>query len=246
MIEQRLAVLYEIDRQAKSIALEFVKGKLISESIIKTIIELYSSAQVERVLKDDHFEAAYHATVTGEVEFLISRILYHYSINNNLEWKIYLRRQKEKVAPDIRIEIKNKTISIIEIKARGSWIQPFLSSERYKNDKRKLANGHTFDPDEMIKNQRNQLAKYMKVFDLTKSEIFYLLPTLDGVHRLKYESKLNDYFNYFGETSQIPKENFILLSTNMVLNLGCKPDLNNLQPTDYFEGMIHKISNTPH
>jgi len=244
MKKERLAVLYEIDRQANIIALDFVKGKLISETIIKTIIELYSSAQVERVLKDDHFEAAYHATVTGEVEFLISRILYHYSIKKNLEWKIYLRRQKDKVAPDIRIDIKNKTISIIEIKARGSWIQPFLSKERYENDKIKLANGHKFDPDEMINNQRNQLAKYMKVFDLTKSEIFYLLPTLDGVHRLKYKSKLNDYFNYFGKTSQIPKENFILLSTNMSLNLGCKPDLGNLQPTNHFESMVTRITDS--
>lgn len=242
MIEQRLALLHEIDRRSKSIALEFINSGLITENVIRTIIELYSSAQVERVLIDEHFEAAYHAPVTGELEFLISRILFHFSDKNKLRWKIYLRRQESSVAPDIRISKEDKTISVIEIKAKGGWIQPFLSLERYNSDTKKFNDGHHFNPDDLIAKHRHQLNKYMITFGLTNKDVYYFLPTLALVHRKKYKSTLDDYFNYFSTTSQLPKENFILLSTNKRLDLGHKPNLTALEPTDHLERMIRELT----
>ncbi len=243
MIEQRLALLHEIDRRANSIALEFVNSDLITENIIETIIELYSSAQVERVLTDEHFEAAYHAPVTGELEFLISRVLFHYSNKNKLEWKIYLRRQESRVAPDIRITKNNKTISVIEIKAKGGWIQPFLSLERFESDTAKFIAGHDFNPADLVERQRHQLSKYTTTFGLQKEDIYFLLPTLALVHRKKYKATLSDYFDYFSTTSLLPKENFILLSSNKRLDLAKKPNLTALEPTDHLERMIRELTN---
>lgn len=241
MKQQRLALLHEIDRQSKVIALKFAYGNLITEDILKTIIELYSSAQVERVLADEHFEAAYHAPVTGELEFFIARVIFHFSEEKRLRWKILLRRQESSVAPDIRLLKDNKTISIIEIKAKGGWIQPFLSLERYESDKIKFNGGHPFNPQDLIDKQRNQLSKYISTFNLDKDDIFFFLPTLALVHRKKYKSTLADYYQYFSTTSQISKDNFILLSTNLRLDLGHKPDITSLQPTDNFEKMITRL-----
>lgn len=243
MKQQRLALLHEIDRQSKVIALKFASGSLITEDILKTIIELYASAQVERVLVDDFFEAAYHAPVTGELEFFIARIIFHFSNEKNLHWKVLLRRQESSVAPDIRILKDGKTISIIEIKAKGGWIQPFLSSDRYKNDKIKFEAGHPFNPQDLIDKQQLQLSKYTSTFNLDADDIFFLLPTMALVHRKKYNATLEDYYHYFSLTSKISKDNFILLSTNLRLDLAFKPDLSALQPTNNFEKMLQRLMN---
>lgn len=243
MIQRRLALLQEVDLRAKSIASEFVKGNLITAKILRTIVELYSSAQVEQLLKDEYFEAAYHAPVTGELEFFISRILFYYSESNKLQWKIHLRKQKSKVAPDIRISKNGETISVIEIKAKGGWIQPFLSLERYERDVAKYNTGnYHMNPEEVITKQRLQLSKYESKFGLQKNDIYYFLPTLALVHREKYASTISDYYEYFSSTSYLPKENFILLSNNRRLDLSSKPNLDNLEPTDNFERMIREIS----
>lgn len=224
------------------IALKFVNGNLITDDILKTIIELYASAQVERVLADEHFEAAYHAPVTGELEFFIARVIFHFSEEKKLQWKILLRRQESNVVPDIRILKDNKTISIIEIKAKGGWIQPFLSSEKYESDKIKFNAGHPFNPQDLINKQKNQLSKYISTFSLDKSDIFFFLPTLALVHRKKYKATLANYYQYFSTTSQISKDNFILLSANLRLDLAHKPNITNLQPTDSFEKMLTRLT----
>lgn len=242
MRQQRLGLLNVIDERAKFVAELFVDGKSISETILNTIIELYSSAKVERELQNDFFEAAYHTPITGELEFFISRILLHFSIINKLEWKILLRRQASGCAPDIRIQRHQHDIAIIEIKAKGGWIQPFLSSERYSHDRMRKSRGETeFEPDNLISNQRNQLRKYMSTFNLPKKNMFFLLPTLALVHRKKYKSELSDYYHYFSQTSDLPEENLILLSANRRLDLS-RPGEVLLEPTSNFERMLNYLS----
>ncbi|MBL0255097.1 MAG: hypothetical protein IPQ27_09070 [Chitinophagaceae bacterium] len=118
MFQTRLAYLSDIDKIAKSIAEDFTGGQKITERLLKTIIDLYQSAKVEQAFKDEYFETAYHSPITGELEFFIARILFHYSALNDKKWKIYLRRQESKTAPDIRLLKNDKTFAIIEVKAR--------------------------------------------------------------------------------------------------------------------------------
>lgn len=242
MKQQRLALLNEIDKQAQTLAIKFIEGKSITEDILKTIIELYSSAQIERELSDAYFETAYHTPVTGELEFYIARTIFHFSKIQDLGWKILLRKQENKVAPDIRILKNGETISIIEIKAKGGWIQPFLSPERYEKDKHKFDNGHSYNPDDLVQKFRSQLSKYTEKFNLTKNDIYFFLPTLALVHRKKYKSNLSDYYNYFSITSELPKENFIILSENLRLDLAHKPDIQALNSTNNFERMLQSLS----
>jgi hypothetical protein len=242
--DKRLVLLNEVDKRAKSISNKLTLEEPVTKDILKTIIELYNSAKVESVLADDYFEAAYHTPITGELEFLIARILYHYSILKKLKWKIYLRRQENSTVPDIRINKSNETISIIEIKAKGGWIQPFLSLERYNNDKLKMKSGASqYDPDELIFRQRKQLNKYISNFRLKKTDLYFFLPTLALVHRKKYKSTLDDYYINFSKTSELPKENFILLSKNKRLDLSHKPNINSLEPSDNFERMVKLLLN---
>lgn len=241
MKKERLSLLNAVDRRAKSVADHFVMGELITEEIINTIIDLYTSAKVERDLQDEFFEAAYHAPITGELEFFIARILYHISNFKNLKWKIFLRRQESKTAPDIRIQKEGETISIIEIKAKGGWIQPFLSPERYTHDRMRKSKGETlFEPDGLIQNHRNQLTKYISTFNLNVEDVFFFLPTLALVHRKKYKSTLEDYYSYFNKTSSLPESNLILLSSNKRLDLS-NPSILPLEPTNNFERMINEI-----
>jgi hypothetical protein len=239
--EMRLKLINEIDERAKHLARSFVDGEQITENLLKTIIELYDSAQIEKDIIDDNFEVAYHTPVTGELELLIARILFHYSKSKELGWKIFLRRQVQKTAPDIRIEINNKTIAIIEIKAKGGWIQPFLSPERYANDKVKFNLDNSFNPDSLILRQKNQLDKYKTTFEINKSNIYFFLPTLALVHRKKYETSIDEYYEYFTKTSGLPKNNYILLSENRRLDLAYKPNLDQLQPTNNFEWMLKDL-----
>lgn len=74
MLEIKKELYQVIDKNAKSLALDFSKGKLITNRILETIIELYESAKIERDFTDDYFQTAYHSPITGELEFFISRI----------------------------------------------------------------------------------------------------------------------------------------------------------------------------
>lgn len=244
MKEFRLKLINRIDEIASSLNEEFIQNGSISENLLKTIFRLYSSARIEQELKNQYFEAAYHPPITGELEFLISRILYHYSKSKELNWKILLRKQENRTSPDIRIISKNKTIAIIEIKANGGWIQPFLSKARYDHDRdRKNAMITNFDPDDFIAKQKKQLEKYQITFNLKPEDIFYFLPTLAAVHRKKDGTTLDDYYKYFSAVSGLPHSNFVLLSSNLYLKLSNNPTIENLCPLMSFENMVDTIRN---
>jgi hypothetical protein len=242
MIHSRLKYYQDIDENAKEIASDFVRQLPITEKVLNAIIAMYQSAKVEHFFRDDFFESAYHSPITGELEFFISRILYHQSKFLNKNWKILLRRQESKTAPDIRLLKDNKTFAIIEVKAKAGWIQPFLSPERFHNDKTRLLNGKSgFDPDNLIRNSREQLRKYFDTFGITNNDVFLFLPTLALVHRKKYTTDLNGYYVYFATTSGLPKDNLILLSQNKRLDLSYLT--NDLSPTNDFEKLLTKLSN---
>ncbi len=230
-----------IDKMAKKIADNFVAGSFISEEILKFINELYLSAKVEQSFKSSLFETAYHTPISSELEFYIARIFYHLSELKRKDWKILLRRQQGKTAPDIRIEKGGKTIAIVEIKAKAGWIQPFFSEQRYNVDKERFEKGSSFDPDALIVKSREQLTKYFQVFAITNDDIFLLLPTLALVHRKKYNTTLEEYRNYFSQTSGFPKENLILLSENKLLDLSLAVEGKELSPTRDFEKLLEKL-----
>jgi len=231
-----------LDRKARHLAFNLSKGQEVTKLLLDYISELYDSAKSEKDFINDKFESAYHNPITSDLEFLIVRTLYHYSNIKNLNWKVCLRKQKGKTAPDIRVDKNNKTIAIIEIKARAGWIQPFFSQEREKKDTKKLKEGTgKYDPKDLIKNQKYQLSKYVKTFKIKKDQIFLLLPTLSGVHRKISNRKLSDYENDFAKNSGLSKDNLILLSKNLLLNLSPDCKRKNYQPTDKFERFIKKI-----
>lgn len=243
IISSKLGYYNTLDSKAQAIAENLKNEKPVTNEIMKVIIDLYKSAKVEHNFTNiDKFESAYHSPITSELEFVISRILYHYSENNELGWKILLRKQKEKTAPDIRIERKQKTIAVIEIKAKAGWIQPFLSSDRFDYDMERLKNKKSeFNPEVLIRNSKNQLKKYKDTFHLEYENIYFLLPTLTLVHRKRYNKELYEYVEYFVKTSGLPTDNLILLSKNLRLNLSRADKIENLEPTSCFERMITKL-----
>jgi len=236
----RLKYYQDIDVEAKSIVIQYLEGKPITDKMLKTIISIYHSAKVEQEFKDEFFESAYHSPITGELEFYIARIIYHLSLELKKNWKIFLRRQEKHCVPDIRLIKANKTFAIIEVKAKAGWIQPFLSPERYKNDKEKYINGKsTFDPEGLIQRSKNQLRKYYETYNIKHKDIYLLLPTFALVHRKKYKTTLEEYYDYFSKTSKLPKENLILLSSNKRLDLSRKSM--DLSPTEDFENLLEKL-----
>lgn len=241
MIDSKLKYYQDIDRNAKSVAENFKQNLPVTETVLSSIIAMYESAKVEQTFKDDFFETAYHSPITSELEFYIARILYHLSKLENKNWKILLRRQESNTAPDIRIVKDNKTVAIIEVKAKAGWIQPFFSPERYENDKKKLLNGtEKYNPDDIIANSKKQLTKYFETFGITNNEVFLFLPTLALVHKKKYTTDFDGYYKYFATTSGLPKENLILLSKNKSLDLSYKTT--DLSPTTDFENLLTKLS----
>jgi hypothetical protein len=236
-----------LDKKAKHIAFNFSEGRKITNLLLDYISELYDSAKVEKDFTNKKFESAYHPSVTPELEFLIARILYHYSDIKNLDWKIYLRKQFQKTAPDIRIERNKKTIAIIEIKAKAGWMQSFFSKEREIKDTKRLENGEIdHGPQKLIEDMRNQLIKYITTYKINKGQIFVFLPTLICVHRKGSKRTLKDYENDFVKNSKLKKENFILLSKNLILDLSPECKRKNYQPTNNFEEFINKTSKASH
>jgi hypothetical protein len=231
-----------LDHLAKDTSSSLTQGLPVTENILNAIIGMYSAAKVESIYEEkNRFESAYHAPITSEFEFYVARIMYHYSLMKKLEWHVFLRRQLNKTAPDVRIEIGNRTVAIIEIKARGGWIQPFLSRDRYEADKRKLhAKKSLYDPDDTIRKLKGQLSKYGDCFHVPRDAIFFLLPTLTLVHRTKYPSKIGNYYANFANTSGLPRGNLILLSENLKLDLS-HPIITNMMPTDAFERMVRQV-----
>ncbi len=231
-----------LDSKARYIAIKLSKKQKVTILLLDYIKELYESAK-DNNFNNEKFESAYHNPITSELEFLIARALYHYSIIKKTDWKIYLRRQFGKTAPDIRIESKNKTLAIIEVKAKAGWIQPFFSKETYFNDMKKLRSGESkFDPKDLIERLKNQLNKYRDTYNIKNKQIFMLLPSLIHVHRKNSSQKIKDYELQFSKNSGLPKENLILFSNNPSLDLSQKPIRKEYQATYKFENFIKLLN----
>jgi hypothetical protein len=237
MLQTRRTYYDELDRIANVAAACNLNDIQISETILRTLAQLYIAAKVEKEFEDDLFETAYHSPVTGELEFFIARILYHYSARNGRGWKVLLRRQERKTAPDIRLTKGGITFAVIEIKAKAGWMQGFFSPERFARDKAKFdLNEGALDPNVGNVKSRDQLEKYFNTFDIRAEHVFLLLPTLALVHRKKSKMDLAGYYDYFSQTSGLPRENLVLLSGNMSLDLSYK--MGELLPTGNFERML--------
>jgi hypothetical protein len=65
--------------------------------------------------------------------------------------------------------------------------------------------------------------------------------TMAMVHRKKYTTNLDGYYNYFEIVSGLPKRNFILLSKNLHLDLS-KYTNEEFQCTESFEDMIKTLA----
>lgn len=233
----------ELNRKAKIIALNLSNKKSSTPILVECIRELYSSAKLEREFKDEFFEIAYHAPISSELEFVLARVLYHISAIKKLGWKIYLRRQVSKTAPDIRIDKKGKTIAIIEVKAKAGWIQPFFNSDRAQKDILKMKNNaKAYDPRELIKKVKSQLDKYVETFGINRQQIYVFLPTLKLVHRSKSGRTLKDYLVDFAKNSGLKGNNLILLSKNLNLDLSTSIVGDKDDYTNSFESFIFKIA----
>ena len=233
-----------LDRKAKYVADKLSKSQPVTNLILDYTKELYNSAKIEiDNFNNKKFESAYHNPISSELEFLIARILYHYSNSNKLNWKIYLRRQINKATPGIGIESNIKTLAIIEIKAKAGWIQPLFSKKRYQKDKKKLKEGRSsFNPEELINKTKTRLKKYCQTYNIEPKQIFVILPSLERVHRKTLTEKLEDYEKWFAKSSELPKENFILLSKNLNLDLSSNPKRKEYKPTKRFERLISLLS----
>lgn len=227
-----------LDRKARHIAFKLSKSQPATKLILDYTRELYESAKVD-YLRNNKFESAYHNPISSELEFLIARVLYHYSNFKKKDWKIYLRRQVGKTVPDIRVESNNKTLAIIEVKAKAGWIQPFFSKERYDKDMKKLRSGESdFDPRDLIKKVKNQLKKHYETYNIKPKQVFVLLPSLKLVHRKKSTQQIKDYEAQFIKNSGLPRESLILLSNNPILELSSDPGRKEYQATNNFEKFI--------
>lgn len=248
---QKLVILKKnyynyMDRKARHIAYQLSKSRKVTKLLLDYIKELYECENnLKRSYKNDHFESAYHNPISSDLEFLVSRILYHYSKIKQMNWKIYLRRQIGKIAPDIRIEKDNKTIAIIEVKAKAGWIQCCFSSERLKKDIENFKEGKSkIDPKLLLKKFKSQFEKYHKELDINPSQVFVFLPTLALVHRKKSLLKINDYDKEFAKNSGLSKQSFILLSNNLLLDLSLKPSRTEYKPTSKFEDFVYSLNNS--
>lgn len=228
----------ELDSRAKDIAAD-IDTFSATTKILATIQTLYTSAQAERLFKSETFDCAYHNPITSEFEFLLARILGHYL----LECELWLRRQQNKIAPDICLRHKGQPIAVIEIKSKAGWIQPFFSSEREKKDIAKFNAGAKYNPQDDIQKIRGQLLKYADSLGISNDKIFMLLPTLALVHRKKSPRQVEDYITDFSTNSHLPKENLILLSNNMSLDLAKESNPEAYMPTKQFESFAIGVKN---
>jgi hypothetical protein len=239
-----------IDDRAKTIAKLLSKNqgnKFSADLIMETVAELYTSAKITG-FHSESFESAYHGSITADFEFFISRILGHYSDIKNLNWKIYVRRQTKKgsvvLTPDIRIEKKQKTLAIIEVKTKVGWMQPVFNSDTVKNRLVKFNAGQlAADPRIDIQKNKEQISKYIKGFGISKDRMYMLVPTLKEAHRAnsKPARDVAFFISNFSKNSNLPSSNLILLSNNLRLNLSTAVG-KDYQSTNHFEKFIYKIS----
>jgi len=263
----RVKYYKKIDKWAMQNAEKLITGdpdSILSFDLLKQISSIYMGAKVEsKIEPSKNFSAAYHTPITGDLEFLIARTLYNYSLVKELEWKIFLRKPKKMndgmLVPDVRIDRGGKTIGIIEIKARVGWMQPFFSEEqRLKAIVRKERNPKAKDPEEIIKAAKDQLEKYIKGFGLAESKkqtMFMLVPSLEAAHRKKLTSLKSmeeiylEYKKTFSDHSGLEQQNLVVLTKDLNYDSGMI-DKKNAKPiladqglvTDEFRKMVEVIS----
>jgi hypothetical protein len=123
----------------------------------------------------------------------------------------------------------------LEIKANAGFMQAFISLEAYDKEKEK---GH--HPEELVKKQNEQLSKYKNAFET--NNVYMLLPTLESAHQKNYKTSYEGYKNNFKKNTGLPKNNLLVLSNDLNLNLGNKKsDIQKNKMTDEFEKMLDKI-----
>jgi hypothetical protein len=236
-----ISVFKKIDAKAKNIAEMYCEGKKITLEIAGVIIDLYKSEEElkEEFKEDASFLMSYHEPISSKLEFFLARLFYHVSKEKKLDWKVYLRKQEKRCAPDIRVEKGKETIFILEVKANAGWMQCFISSEMYKKDEAK--GNH---PERLIESHKKQLTKYRDTFG--KCDVYMFLPTLKSVHREKYETKYEGYKNNFEKNTGLSKDKFVILSNYLQLNLAekkiTKDDIKIEQLTDDFEKMLDRFT----
>jgi len=234
------AVYKILDEDAKKHVTDYIKTKVITGNIVNTIIKLYNDVSEEKKFNDEYFQSAYQMSVTPLFEFYLGRLFFHYFKIRGIEAVVYLRKQTQKCAPDIRIEQKGKTKAIIEVKIKGGWIQPFFSQERYDNDiEKKNNNIRDFNPQEIVDKQNDQINKYNEIFG--NPLVFVLLPTFNMIHRKKYKATIESYKIVFHKRTGLPKKNLVVLSKNLILNLSKAKKTDNLDLTNDFEFMFESI-----
>ncbi len=231
-----------LDRKARHIAYLLKRNKKVTKLLLDYISELYDCANTEKDFSNDYFQSAYHQPITSDLEFMLARILYHYSNLYKLNWVISLRKQKKNVetgkmvAPDIKIEKEGRIIAIIEIKAKAGWMQPFFSEKRELKDKE--LGRH---PEKKINESRDQLLKYACLDNCQKNNVFVFLPTFIHVDRKKYNDTIDSYRKTFAKNSTLNEENLIILSENTSLNLTLSNERQDYQPTGDFEHFVNKL-----
>ena len=237
----------QLDRSAVKIADRLTRGKPVTLLILKSIRELYVAARSGSVLRmgDRHFEAAYHPPISSDLEFLIARVLYHYSRLLDLGWIIFLRRQVRKMAPDVRIELDGQTLAVIEVKAKAGWAQTIFSDYVYALDMRRYEQGKGEDPALGVKRFRDQCSKYYREFQLTKDRVFVLLPSLVLVHRKKSAGTIRDYEATFRRNTELSEHSLILLSSNLLLDLSSDHAQSAYRPTNRLERFIRTLHVMP-
>lgn len=247
--ESKLASLREryyrcLDDEATYIAARLTSNKRTTEIILDCIREMYEAAKSEGLPEtgDPSFESAYHPPISSDLEYLIARILYHYSRQRNLGWKVFLRRQVGKTAPDIRIALGDRTLAIVEVKAKAGWIQCIFSDDRYDSDMKRYREGKGQDPGISIQRFRVQCGKYCDTFGLTKDQMFLLLPSLIMVHRKKSYHNAQYYEETFLKNSGLSEHSFVLLSDNLLLDLSSSPTRSEYRPTDRFERFVDRLA----
>jgi hypothetical protein len=109
---------------------------------------------------------------------------------------------------------------------------------------RKLRSGTSdFDPRVLIKKVRKQMTKYSDTFEIKPERVFVFLPSLKLVHRKRSTRKLEDYEADFAKNSGLSRQNLIILSQNLSLDLSSNQLKKNFQPTDRFERFVKLLKN---
>ena len=233
-----------LDEKANRVAIELANNRPATELLLDNIKELYQSAKIEKMFEGNKttFEVAYHDPISSEFEFLLSRILVNYSKAKTLGWKIYLRRQFGKTAPDIRIEKNGRNLGIVEIKSKAGWIQTVFSPTRYARDMIKFQKEGRTDPRTLINRFKIQFEKYCQFYNIKNDCVFILLPSLKLVHRKRSTLVLRDYEAFFESKTNIPINSLILLSTNLSLDLSDNPNKAEYEITNRFETMVSNLT----